>query len=261
MEPIEESVQLMIDCWKMYVGRLPSGTVEHSEGVVAALGNVEFFILNLCLHYSPLVGLDDLRRRVGLATERAADCPFPWLFCLCEDWAPSEWEAVVGEYGLEPAVNVIGMAADELKPPRRTPPNLEYRRVQDAATARDLAELNMQAYGLPLEMGECICNLHLWKEDSYGYVGYVDGQPVTCAATFPVNNTVYVAFVATYPDVQRQGCAEAVMRHSIEKGAEGMGLSRTTLHATEAGFPLYLAMGYEATAPFRMLAEPHAEDR
>jgi hypothetical protein len=60
---------------------------------------------------------------------------------------------------------------------------LEYRRVQDAATARDLAELNMQAYGLPLEMGECICNLHLWKEDSYGYVGYVDGQPVNRTST------------------------------------------------------------------------------
>jgi predicted acetyltransferase len=76
-----------------------------------------------------------------------------------------------------------------------------------------------------------------------------------------VHDTVYVAFVATPPDEQRKGYAEAVMRHSIEKGAEGMDLARTTLHATEAGFPLYLAMGYEATAHFRMLAEPHAEDR
>jgi ribosomal protein S18 acetylase RimI-like enzyme len=101
--------------------------------------------------------------------------------------------------------------------------------------------------------------LHLWKEDSYGYVGYVNGQPVTCSATFPVHDTVYVAFVATHPDEQRKGYAEAVMRHSIEKGAEGMDLARTTLHATEAGFPLYLAMGYEATAHFKMLAEPHEE--
>ena len=256
MDAIEESVQLIIDCWKMYVGRLPSGTLEHSEGVVAALGNVEFFILNLCLHDSPLVSLDDLRRRLGLATERAADCPFPWLFCLCEHWAVSQWEAVVREYGLEPALPVTGMAADRLKPPRRALPDLAYRRVQDDATARDLAELNMHAYGLPLEMGACIGNLHLWQADSYGYVGYVDGQPVTCAATFPIHNTVYVAFVATHPDAQRQGYAEAVMRHAIEKGIEGTGLSRTTLHATEAGFPLYLAMGYEATAHFRMLAQP-----
>jgi hypothetical protein len=73
----------------------------------------------------------------------------------------SQWEAVVREYGLEPALPVTGMAADRLKPPRRALPDLAYRRVQDDATARDLAALNMHAYGLPLEMGACIGNLHL----------------------------------------------------------------------------------------------------
>ncbi len=259
MDPIKESVQLFVDAWKMVVGRLPSGTVEHSDGVVAALGNVAFPVLNMCLHDSPMADMADVRRRLGLAIERAAHCPFPWYLGLCVDWIPEGWEAVAEEYALEPVTTIIGMATDNLQPPRRPLPDVEYRRVQNEATARDLAELNTRAYRAPPEMGECICNLHLWKEDSYGYVGYFDGRPVTCAATFPVNDTIYVAFVATRPDEQRKGYAEAVIRHSIEQGAEGLGLHRTALHASEAGFPLYQAMGYEARARFTLVSEPHEE--
>ncbi len=108
-------------------------------------------------------------------------------------------------------------------------------------------------------MVECICNLHLWHDDSYGYVGYLNGQPVTSSATFPVNDTVYVAFVATMPDQHKKGYAEAVMRHSIEKGREGMGHTRTTLHATAAGHPLYAAMGYDSFSAFHLITEPHEE--
>jgi hypothetical protein len=47
------------------------------------------------------------------------------------------------------------------------------------------------------------------------------------------------------------------MRHSIEQGREATGFGRTTLHATEAGRPLYAAMGYEASARFSLLSRPH----
>ncbi|NIS81941.1 MAG: GNAT family N-acetyltransferase [Anaerolineales bacterium] len=201
-----------------------------------------------------MVDMADVRRRLGLAIERADHCPFQWLLGLCVDWIPEGWEAVAGEYALESVATTIGMATDHLQPPRRSLPKMEYRRIQDEATARDLAELNMHAYRLPPELGECICNLHLWKEDSYGYVGYVDSQPVTCAATFPVNDTIYVAFVATHPNERRKGYAEAVIRHSIEQGAQGMGLHRTALHATEAGFPLYICR--EAARRGRVIHQP-----
>ena len=105
--------------------------------------------------------------------------------------------------------------------------------------------------------GRFSCNLHLWKPDSYGYVAYLDGEPVAGSATFPVDDTVYVGFVATHPDHQRRGYAEAVMRHSIEMGMKGMRLTRTSLHATAAGKPLYEAMGYEGGSLFHLICEPH----
>jgi GNAT superfamily N-acetyltransferase len=109
---------------------------------------------------------------------------------------------------------------------------------------RDLAIINGRAYGMPLEMFECMSNMHLWHDDSFGFVGYADGQPVSCAAVFPVDGTVYVALVATNPDAHGKGFAESVMRHAIEAGVKGMGFSRVTLHATEMGRPLYTSMGF-----------------
>jgi GNAT superfamily N-acetyltransferase len=68
---------------------------------------------------------------------------------------------------------------------------------------------------------------------------------------------VYVGLVATHPDHQRKGYAEAVMRRSIEEGQAGFGLTRTTLHASEAGRPLYEAMGYDVGPRFNLVVEPH----
>ncbi len=115
-----------------------------------------------------------------------------------------------------------------------------------------------------MELFECICNLHLWhkegREDSFAYVGYVGGKAVTTAATFPAAGTISVAFVATLPEAHGKGYAEAVMRHAIAQGRQGMGLTRMTLHAWDMGRPLYHSMGFEAGSQVVLLevAEPKA---
>ena len=66
-------------------------------------------------------------------------------------------------------VNLIGMAASERLLPRRASPTLELRRVLDEATARDCAVMpTLKA--CCQKLFERICNLHLWHEDSFGYV-------------------------------------------------------------------------------------------
>ena len=253
-----ETARLYVNAWRLMVPRLPSGTVQEVDGVIATLGNVELSFLNCFFAEGPLVDGKELRRRLTTAKSLAMSSVHPWFFALCDDWLPQGWESVVESEGLAVALSLTGMTSDGLRPPRRSLPHLEFRRVEDEATARHIAEVNAFAYSMPLEVVECICNLHLWKPDSYGYVAYIDGEPVACSSSFPVDDTVYVGFVATHPDHQRRGYAEAVMRHSITRGMEGMGLSRTSLHATEAGRPLYEAMGYEGNGLFHLVAQPHA---
>jgi GNAT superfamily N-acetyltransferase len=158
------------------------------------------------------------------------------------------------EEGFAMALNMTGMAADHLLPPRRALPELAFRRVSDETTARDLAMINAQAYGIPPDLFECLCNLNLWHEDSYGYVGYAGEKAVTSAAAFPVCGTMYIALVATVPEAHGQGYAEAVMRHAIEQAGRAMGPARMTLHASDMGRPVYRAMGFEPGARVMLLA-------
>jgi GNAT superfamily N-acetyltransferase len=253
----EENVAVLIDAWKLMVGRLPGSTIEHSRGTATMFGHVPLPFLNISAADHPLRDTEDLRGVLEIAKERAQACKHGSLFALCTPWAPPEWESVAAQQGFAVALNMTGMAADELLPPRRPAPRMELRRVADETTARDLAYVNAQAYGMPMELFDCICNLNLWHQDSHGYVGYVDGKAVTTAATFPLEGSVYVAFVATLPDSHGKGFAEAVMRHAIEQGSQAMGVKRLTLHASDMGRPLYLSMGFESGSQVVLLAGEH----
>jgi ribosomal protein S18 acetylase RimI-like enzyme len=89
----------------------------------------------------------------------------------------------------------------------------------------------------------------VWN-DTYAYVGYKEGRAVTASVAVPVGGCLYVGWVATHPDVRRQGFAEAAMRRSLNEATQGTGYSRTVLHASEMGRPLYEAMGYREVAFF-----------
>jgi predicted acetyltransferase len=71
---------------------------------------------------------------------------------------------------------------------------------------------------------------------------------VASAAVLQVDGIRYVALVATEPSHQRQGYAEAVMRHALEVSARVHGERPTVLHATDAGRPIYARMGYQPIA-------------
>ena len=161
------------------------------------------------------------------------DCAYPSMRIVCTDWAPEDWEKVVNDYGLSTMMYMTGMEAGELLPPRRPAPDLDIRRVDNEELARHAAMINAHAYGMPAEMFECIANMQLWHDDSYAFVGFTGGRPVSCAAAFPVDDTVYIALVATMPDSHGNGYAEAVMRHTVVTGQREMGTMRTTLHATD----------------------------
>ena len=254
----EETVQVLIEAWKLMVGRLPGSKIEHAKGVATMFAHVPLPFLNISTPDCPLATAEQLRDTLAVVRGRAKTCGHGSLLALCEPWLPDEWEQVAVEEGFAMALNMTGMAADHLLPPRRALPELAFRRVSDEKTARDLAMINAQAYGIPAELFECMCNLYLWHEDSFGYVGYAAGTAVTSAAAFSVGGTMYLAFVATVPESHGKGYAEAVMRHAIAQAGQAMGSRRMTLHASDMGRPVYRAMGFEPGARVMLLAPADA---
>jgi len=254
----EETAALLIEAWKLLVGRLPGSKIDHAKGVATMFAHVPLPFLNISMPDCPLTDAEALRGALGLVRDRAKTCEHGSLLAMCEPWVPAEWEPVALEEGFAMALNMTGMAADHLLPPRRALPELAFRRVSDETTARDLAMINAHAYGIPAELFECMCNLYLWHADSFGYVGYAGGIPVTSAAAFPVAGTMYVAFVATVPEAHGKGYAEVVMRHAIAQAGQAMGSRRMTLHASDMGRPVYQAMGFEPGARVMLLAPADA---
>ena len=155
---------------------------------------------------------------------------------------------------------MTGMVAERILPPRRPAPTLDLRRVEDERSRGAVAELNDLAYGLPDGMCDCLVAPAFWPADMHGYVGSVAGQDVTTTTVFPACGALYVALVATHPGHGRKGYAEHVMRHALDEGRAALGLERSILHATDAGRPVYAAMGYEDTARFALLSTEMPEE-
>lgn len=252
---MSDTVPLFIEAWKLMTGRFASARFEDSGGVTSCFANVPLVFFNISVANRPADTAEELGAILQTAADRAASCEHPSALLLREDWLPPNWKEPVEAAGLSPMMAMTGMEAGELLPPRRPAPPLEIRRVVDDAGARDLAALNAQAYGFPIEAFECMANMRLWHADSYAYVGYVDGKPVSSAAALPVAGTVYIALVATLPGEQGKGYADTVMRHAVTQGQQAMGTTRTTLHATDMGQPVYRAMGY-TSGPRLVLVGP-----
>ena len=61
---------------------------------------------------------------------------------------------------------------------------------------------------------------------------------------------LYAALVATVPEARGKGYADATLRRSLHRAHEATGFTRTILHATEAGYPVYKRLGYRVAAGF-----------
>ncbi|MCC6558636.1 MAG: GNAT family N-acetyltransferase [Polyangiaceae bacterium] len=257
-DEIIESNDQFAGMWTEFARRFPTGKIEQLPGLHVMLSGTPMSFINVISLSSPVRDRDDLAGRARMAVDRAKQSGVPWLFSACDAWLgdPEIARATLAELGLAHALGTVGMVTDEIAPPRRPlPEGLEMRRVSDEATRNALADLNTISYGIPIEAGrqgparDCF-----WDESFFGYVAYLDGEPVSSTMTAPVDGRLYVAWVATHPRHRRKGYADAVMRRSLEEARAATGLRRTVLHATDAGRPVYEAMGYRPVVGFTWYA-------
>lgn len=256
-----DSVQMLIDSWALMTGRFEGHSFVNDHGVVSTFANRPLPFLNLSTLDRPSPVLADFRRSLALARARASDCCHPSLLALCGDWSPEGYEDVAAEAGWLRSMSLAGMATDCLRPARRPGPVLDFRLVDGPEAGLDLGLVNALAYGMPPKSFDCMREMPLWGTGAFGVVGYDEGRPVTGAATFAVGETIYVAMVASAPGLHGRGYGEAAMRRAIDHAEQAVGRKRIWLHATEVGFPLYRAMGFEGGPAMVMfhLASPGPE--
>lgn len=253
-----ESVAQWATMYKAYFVNLHrGGEVLERPGLLVACAGTLLPLCNGAVFTSEIEDEGDLEERIATGSRSFTERGLSGVFSVCDALIPRALRDIVPEtfarFDYVPTMGMTGMAADQLLPPIRPLPVLRYETVKDPATAKILAVLNVLAYGMPLEWGpDWASRMDMSETGAFGFIGYLGGEPVTCAVTVPLEGRLYVALVATDADHRGRGYAEAVMRHSLNVAAKKTGLSRTILHASDMGHAIYARMGYHDTVRFAL---------
>ena len=259
-----DEVSESVDQWVRFciTGPNPAkdGEISREPGLVIACARTLLPLGNVAVFTNPVQSAADLEHKAKTADSffAARDCS--GVFFIADHLVESLRSAVAEVFARSsyaPDMTVMGMAANSLAAPVRPLPPMRYSRVTDPDLRRVVAELNMLAYGLPFEWArDWDERVNIWNCGAFGIVGYLEDRPAACAVTLPLDGRLYVALVATAQQFRRLGCAEAVIRRSLEDAGAATGLSRTVLHASPMGHSLYTRMGYHDTLPFTVYARP-----
>lgn len=246
---IQESHRQLEGAWAYFATSLPGGRSSRGRGVFFADGQSVLAFMNMAIVTEPVDGVDDLRARIAEAAAYFRGQQLHWMLTVSEDavasLGPDALNEAAGEASLQYLMPMEGMVASTLAPPVRALPTLTFKPVTDEETWQAVSELNARGYDIPTElMAAAVSVPELWTAMD-GTVGYADGAPASTASVVPIDGIAYVALVATHPEQQKRGYAEAVLRHALARARDAHGCERTVLHATPAGRPVYTRMGYQ----------------
>jgi GNAT superfamily N-acetyltransferase len=251
---VEESNRLLQHTWTYFVRQLPAGSTTREPGLLIANGRSSLPFMNMAIPTSPVADEADLRARIDRAADHFRRDGVHWLMVIPESVVPDTLRGRLNEVcadgGLGFALSMFGMVTDALVEPVRPLPSLEMQVVTTADLRDAVGDINAAGYEMPAELFRPVTGLPAFWSDMIGVVGLAGGTPVATASVALIDQVAYVALVATQPEHQRKGYAEAVMRQALLEAREAWGERRTVLHATAAGQPVYRRMGYADTIRF-----------
>jgi GNAT superfamily N-acetyltransferase len=150
------------------------------------------------------------------------------------------------------------MALAAIPPAPPVPEGLEISLAVDAADLEAHREVLTAGFGMPPVVAQTFIGRDLLSQPDLAVaVGRVDGVPVSTALLARTGDTAGVYNVATSPGHQRKGYGEAATWAVVAEGAR-RGCTHAVLQASEAGYPVYLRMGFDDIGRYQQLMGPPA---
>jgi GNAT superfamily N-acetyltransferase len=238
------------DAWRLLCGACPGYLAEGNGDVEYIFSGVPIPFFNVAVLTAGNISHDALQGHGRRASAWAADKAVPWMFLVTHEALSPGVDATsaLDACGLVPMLPMTGMRTQRVAPATRPAPGFQLEEPGDDSGCAAVIDVNGAAYGVDLEACKPTFGKRTFWTDHVAALGRVNGAPVASAAVFMVDGHRYVALVATTPDQQRHGYAEAAMRHALDVAAARHGDTPTMLHATDAGRPIYARMGYEPIA-------------
>jgi ribosomal protein S18 acetylase RimI-like enzyme len=252
---LAESLHQFITIWKK-IGR-PFPRVDQTDrpGLAITWPDTQFPFYNALFLTGQLTDAQILLDRVQEAAAYMRARANGGWFVVCLDnvrgAAKESLPTILDQAKFVQAIPITGMAGNILPLEASGHPALRFERIFDHSTIQEFAQINCVSYDLPPETSlSLIKEQTLWHEHAYGFVAYEGDKPVSTAAVIINEGRLILFMVATMPEARRKGYGEAVVRHALQTAHEATDIRRTVLHATEAGYPLYLRLGYHPTVKF-----------
>jgi ribosomal protein S18 acetylase RimI-like enzyme len=151
------------------------------------------------------------------------------------------------------------MYADRLLPRIRPPADMTFERVGNDRTRLEFAHIASVVFALAFATSNRIYGSPgLWRPPSQGWIGYLNGKPVSVVTVVITDGTSGVYSLGTLPQYQGCGYGETLLRHALEEARNEFGIERTVLQATPQGSHLYLRMGYRIVTKFSIFVREGA---
>ena len=249
-DDVGASISQFGDAWRLLCGASPGYVVDGNGATEYIFSSLPIPFFNVALLRGRNVSAGALETEARTACAWAAPRSIPWMFVVTHEALAADVDAatVLDACGLTPMLPMTGMRAQRLAPATRFPDGLLLEVPADDDSCAAVFDVNAAAYGVSLDACKPTYGKPSFWDGHVPALGRVGGKPVASAGVFMVDGIRYVALVATMPDQQRRGYAEAVMRHALDVAAASYGEKPTFLHATDAGRPVYARMGYEPVA-------------
>jgi ribosomal protein S18 acetylase RimI-like enzyme len=256
-DPVGLSITHFIEAWRTMCAGSRTYADESPGDLHYIFSGVPIPFFNIGIVTGRQLSAEALSAAGRQACEWASQQDVPWLFVTTQEGLlpGTDAGAALDACGLAPLMPLTGMIAQHVAPPYNVPAELRLLRPDDDERCSALLDVNSLAYDMDLEAAKAIIGTRAFWSGHFGALGLVEGNPVCSAAVLMVEGHRYVLLVATKPTHQKRGYGEAVMRHALDLSAQAHGNGPSTLHATEAGRPIYERMGYAAIATHTLFIE------
>jgi ribosomal protein S18 acetylase RimI-like enzyme len=180
-----------------------------------------------------------------------------WCLWLLEEFLPpalaSRFQDFAALHALQLQHRILGMSAQQLNPPRRALPLLDFASTRHPAVRRDYCFVTAQAFQteLPLYEAAYLPDAY-WSSGVEGYVGYHQGRAVAAASTLQTPGALGLYALAVLPALQGRGFGEATLRHALAPASVADQARCLVLCASSNAAPLYRRLGFAAISRLRI---------
>lgn len=258
-QAVQDSYDLFIAIWEQFVRGFEGAHVEDKGDLTILWADKPFRHWNIIFLSRLIHSVEQLRLAVDEAVAIARSKHQTGLICICssllDQTAYEQADSILSTVGYPNPALVTGMTAENLFPiPSTCPATLRMEQHKDF---RISMELNCGVYGVPLEAAKPSTLNELLAQKAFIYVGYVADRPVCTATVLVQGNLLYLALVATDESARNQGYGEAIVRYALQKAHEATSLTKTALHASAIGNPIYARIGFRPVANFHGYMQQH----